>query len=259
MDIFKHKKLAITVSSIAISTSIALIAGTSGAFAATGSSGVPSGTPSSSASTQQAKHHHVHHHAKRGKGTLLRSLTKPLAAYLKLSPAQLRKDMQSGQTLDQIATTQGFTQSALLAEMQSIVNSHIQTAVQNGHLTQTAATAREQKIDAKLPALAAKVESHGKHKHGKHKQKSHHPSQMGSIIKESSTLLKMTPRALVADLKGGQSISQVAQSKGIAAQTFTQEVEAALSEDRQGRSRLADQDLTAEKIIKQAKLSPPLL
>jgi hypothetical protein len=58
-----------------------------------------------------------------------------IAEYLGLTQAQLRSDLQSGQTLAQIATAQGTTVSGLEAAIVADAKSHLDAAVAAGKLT----------------------------------------------------------------------------------------------------------------------------
>lgn len=184
-----------------------------GAFAAT-----TNNPPTTTATTTHAHHGHHGHH----KPSELRGAFKNLAGYLKLKPGQLMKDLRHGQTLVQVAAAQGISQQSLLTEVQTLVNTRISQAVTKGHMTQTQATARQQKIDAKLATWITQTWS------GRHKG-SHALSLHSEMLKEAATLLQLSPKALMTDLKSGESIDQIATAKGLSTQQLTQQLDSAIA------------------------------
>ncbi len=201
--------------------SAAMVCAIGAAGAATMAPGVFAATGSSAATTTAAAHTHHGRHGLQGLSGL-RSTFKELAGYLKLKPGQLMKDLRQGRTLVQIAAAQGVSQQSLLTEVQNLVNARIAQAVTKGRLTQAQATTREQKIDAKLPQWITRAAP--KHHMGRHSM-----FMRSEMMKEAAALLQLPPKTLAADLKSGESIAQIATSKGISAQQLTQELESALA------------------------------
>lgn len=187
----------------------------SGAFA---DSSTSTTSASSTTTTPQPGAFGPGHHGHHGYGFVAMS---DLATYLKLTPAQLQSDLRSGQSLATIATAQGFTQSELIAELQSLISTRLSAAVTAGRMTQAQATAREQTLDANLPTLIAKTGGWGP------------PAGMGrmpgmrpDLLQEVSTLLHLDVTTLRSDLRSGETISEVAATQGVDATTLTQELEA---------------------------------
>jgi len=86
----------------------------------------------------------------------LRGLVRASAAYLGLTPAQLRADLRSGQTLAQVATVQGKTTAGLEQAVESWVKTRLDRAVAAGRITAN----REQQILAGLAARLDKLVNH---------------------------------------------------------------------------------------------------
>lgn len=83
----------------------------------------------------------------------LQALVRASAAYLGLTPVQLRTDLRTGRTLAQVATVQGKTTAGLEQAIGSAVKSRLDKAVAAGRIT----ASREQQILAGLPARLDKL------------------------------------------------------------------------------------------------------
>jgi len=76
------------------------------------------------------------------------------ATYLGLSDAQLRSDLQSRQTLAQIAKSQGKSVEGLVAAMMAQVRKALDTGVSNGLITQTQANQIASRLEARMKDMA---------------------------------------------------------------------------------------------------------
>jgi hypothetical protein len=131
-------------------------------------------------------------------------LLKAAAQYIGVDRAELVKGARSGQTLAQIATAHGKTVQGLEAAMLAAVKAKLDAAVAAGKLTaaqeQTKLARAQQLVDrlvnAKLTARA------GRH-HGKER-----------LLELAASYIGVTPKALVAELKAGKSLAQVATAHG---------------------------------------------
>jgi hypothetical protein len=83
------------------------------------------------------------------------------ASYLGLSAAQLRTDLRSGQTLSQIAKSQGKTLDGLVAVMVAQVKKTLSTAVSQGLLTQAQADQLAARLAARMKDMANGVRPRG--------------------------------------------------------------------------------------------------
>lgn len=148
-----------------------------------------------------------------------------LSQFLHLTPKQLAASLKKGQSLDAIAAGANVSQTSLLAELQTIVNAPIQQRVSAGHLSPSKAGAREQKIDAKLPKIAASARLwRPAHQHRRRSPLSF------DLVAQAAKALNMTPKQLLQSLHSGQSMAQVAASKGISAQTLATQIESSIAQ-----------------------------
>jgi len=83
------------------------------------------------------------------------------ASYLGLSAAQLQSDLQNGQTLSQIAKSQGKTLDGLVAAMAVQVKKRLSTAVSQGLLTQAQADQLASRLAARMKDMANGVRPRG--------------------------------------------------------------------------------------------------
>ena len=212
---------------ISIGAAIALAA--AGAFAT--SQGVfaasSSVTPSPSSAAAGATHQHKgsrktgHHSVISGK---------QLATYLKLTPTALKADLR-GHTLAQVAVGQGISQGAMTAELQTLFNAKVQAAVKAGHMTQTKATATEQRVDQQLGKwMLQKHHWLQTAKHGHHKQHGKQHGTAAKLLGQAAKDLQLTRKALLADLHAGQTIAQVAAAHGSSAAALQQSLQASATQ-----------------------------
>ena len=151
-----------------------------------------------------------------------------LAGYFNMTPQQLRTELESGKSLDQVAQEHNISQAALQTKVESLVHTILETRVSAGHLTQSRETKLEQAVDAKLPTILASTHLVAKPMEFK--------AQMYFMDKVAQDL-HMTRSQLVTDLKGGQSIAQVAQAHGVSASQLTADLQQAI--DQQVNKRVS--------------------
>jgi len=97
-------------------------------------------------------------HAGRGLGR--RVVVKASAAYLGLKPAEIRAELKSGRSLAQIAQAHGKTSAGLQQAIVAAETVRLDKAVARGKLTAAREQAILQKLQARLPALLARVAAH---------------------------------------------------------------------------------------------------
>ncbi len=133
-----------------------------------------------------------------------------IATYLGLTSDQLRADLQSGETLAQIATAQGKTVSGLEAAIVVDATTNLDAAVTAGKLT----AAQEATMLADLKAhVDDMVNSTGPPAGMKGGPGPGGPGG-GPASQAVATYLGITVSALQSDLKGGQTLAQVATAQG---------------------------------------------
>jgi AraC-like DNA-binding protein len=149
-----------------------------------------------------------------------------LAAYFSMTPQQLRTELTSGKSLDQVAQEHSISPTTLQTEVQSLVHSNLQDRVSAGHMTQTRETKLEQSVDAQLPKVLANT-----HLIAKPMEFKAHMYFLNKVAQD----LHMTRTQLVTDLKGGQSMAQVAQAQGMSASQLTSDLQQAIDQQMNKR------------------------
>ncbi|UOF89325.1 hypothetical protein LSG31_15645 [Fodinisporobacter ferrooxydans] len=173
--------------------------------------------------TGAAEHHHKHP-----------DHLKEVASVLGIDAKTLRADLKAGQSIADVAQSKGISEQTVISKLQDDLKSHLDVAVKNGKMTAD----KEQTILAKAPARIQKLVEHK----GLFKKHKHHKRQM--LFNEVSSVIGVDKQTLRADLKAGQSIAEVAQSKGISEQTLIADLQGKL------QSRL-DQAVADGKITKE--------
>ncbi len=225
------KKFTISMIALALLGSAGF--GGAGAFAATNSTSTTSTasnqattkpTASSQTATKSSNARHGHH-GMHGHHRFMGGVdAKALAADLHITAKTLRADLRAGQSLNQIATAQGVSNSTLLSDAQALVAARLAKAEASGHLTATQVTAIGQKIDAKLPTLLAHTFKPDAHKTGAHR----HGFAGGpmDLVKGLASDLKLPAKTLRADLRAGQSLNQIATAQGVSSSTLLSDAQA---------------------------------
>jgi hypothetical protein len=141
------------------------------------------------------------------------------ATYLGLSEDTLQSDLQSGQTLAQIATAQGKDETGLRDAMVAATKADLDKAVAAGQLTQ----AQEDKIVAALPDQITQMIEHagptgppGGFRHGGFDRGGRGLMAGGlrDAVSAAATYLGVSESTLLSDLKSGQTLAQVATAQG---------------------------------------------
>ncbi len=178
-------------------------------------------------STQPAVGSHAHAWGRHHRGFAMFGILKDVAAYIGVTPKELGQDLHAGQSLAQIAAAHNISASALSTKIESLIQARLSTAVSKGRMTQAQATAREQKIAAKLPSFLDKTGWKLRMDLPHHSAEPMRP--MFGVLKDAATALNISAQQLKTDLLAGQTLSQIATSKGVAASTVEQNIEAAMT------------------------------
>jgi uncharacterized coiled-coil protein SlyX len=125
-----------------------------------------------------------------------------IAAYLGLTPAQLRQQLKAGKSLAQIAVAQGKSVSGLEDAIYADVQAHLDRAVANGRLT----AAQEQAILSRLKTRLDDLLNHSFATMARPATR-----RFGAAI---ATYLGVTPAELRAELRAGKSLGQIATEHG---------------------------------------------
>ncbi|WP_029422104.1 LysM peptidoglycan-binding domain-containing protein [Alicyclobacillus macrosporangiidus] len=137
-----------------------------------------------------------------------------VANILGIDQTTLKSDLQSGQTLAQIANSKGISEQTLISDLESALKQKLDQAVQNGKLT----SQQEQQMLQKFESNAQKfVES---------KFAAPLPKGPGGFgdLNQIAQILGVDKQTLLQDLKNGQSIAQVAESKGISVDSLVSQL-----------------------------------
>ncbi|MGE5275239.1 MAG: hypothetical protein ACM3QU_15935 [Verrucomicrobiota bacterium] len=125
-----------------------------------------------------------------------------IAAYLDLTPAQLREQLRSGKSLAQIAVAQGKTVSGLEAAIYADVQAHLDKAVTGGRLS----AAQEQAILTRLKTRLDAIVNHA----FPPLTRPLRPRLVGAV----TAYLGLTPAQLRTELRAGKSLAQIATEHG---------------------------------------------
>lgn len=125
-----------------------------------------------------------------------------IAAYLGLTPAELRQQLRSGKTLAQIAVAQGKTVAGLEAAIYADVQAHLDKAVAGGRLS----AGQEQAILTRLKAKLDDIVNHAFPALARPGR-----PRLGGAV---ATYLGVTPAQLRAELRAGKSLAQIATGHG---------------------------------------------
>ncbi|UIJ35998.1 hypothetical protein [Allobranchiibius sp. GilTou73] len=167
------------------------------AFAAVGVA-VPAYAASSStahtATAHSARHHHKGHYRDRlDRLGLTRAV---IAKDAGTDVAGLKAGRRAGQSLTQIAARHHVSRAVLLARLDATADARVAKLINTKLPTGK---------DGRHPAVHAWARHHG----------------VGSAYKNVATTLKLTPQALAADLKKGQTLQQIATAQQVSTATLT--------------------------------------
>lgn len=126
-----------------------------------------------------------------------------IAAYLGLTPAELRAQLRTGKSLAQIAVARGKTVSGLEDAIYADVQAHLDQAVANGRLT----AAQETTLLARLKAHLDDIVDHAFPAAGARPAR----AALGAAV---ASYLGLTPAELRTQLRAGKSLAQIATAQG---------------------------------------------
>ena len=157
-----------------------------------------------------------HHHANFVRFSFHKSLPQ-LAEFFGMTEQQLSSELHSGKSLNAIAVEHSKTADSLQTELKSLVHSSLEQHVTSGSMSQDKETSVEQKVDSRLPQMAANTTWM--------KPRGHSFSARVDVLGQVAKDLKMNRQDLITQLKSGQSIAAIAQAKGVSVSTLTSELE----------------------------------
>jgi len=220
----------------ALAATVIIGMGSTVAFAATNhqattKSPKPSYAWRAGATTTPSWHH--------GHGGMMGGQLADVAKVLNLSTATLRSDLKAGQSLAAIAKTQGVATSTLIADLEASVQSKLTSMVTSGKIT----SAQEQKMVTRIDQRITNFVNgtmpkwggpgHAMGMGGMHGgpggwtgMRGMHRGMMGGQLADVAKVLNLSTATLRSDMKAGQSLAAIAQTKGVAAGTLIADLEA---------------------------------
>lgn len=159
-------------------------------------------------------HHHQHRSVAqlkvhvRASATNHGSVVAAAVAYLQLDRATIAADLRAGQSLAQIAAAQGKTADGLVAALLAPAKLRLDAAVAAGRLT----TDKETAFLARLQAAVTAIVDHASTPRPAHPR----PVRVSTaaILKPALTYLQLDLKGLVAQLRSGKTLADVAVAQG---------------------------------------------
>lgn len=134
-------------------------------------------------------------------------LAKQTATILGVDEATIKDQLKQGKTLAQIAQDKGVTEDVLLQKLTDAENQAIDSAVTAGKITQTQADKMKSGLADRLKKEVENTVKHEGHEKGRHEAFAD-PAALAKA-------LGITKQELMTALQSGQSVAELAQSKGI--------------------------------------------
>jgi len=148
-----------------------------------------------------------------------------LAKDLNLTRAQLRSDLKAGQSIATIAKAQGVATATLISDLETAAQTKLATLVSAGKLTnaqeQTMLTRIDQRITNFVNGTMPKWGQAGAN--GWHGGRGMFGAGLSALAKD----LNLSTAQLRSDLKAGQSIATIAKAQGVATATLISDLETA--------------------------------
>lgn len=195
-----------------------IITGSSLAAVAALSVAVPAYASSTSSAASGGNSAHRHHHAAHRDGLIVLGLTRAaIAKDAGTDIAGLKAGRRAGQSLTQIGASHHVSRLTLLSRLDATADAHV-----------------AKWINTKLPEGKARRHPAAR------KWARHHG--IGAAYKKVASTLNLTPHALTADLKKGETLQQIATAQHVSTATLT----AAIDQDVNARvAKAADRVPTA--------------
>jgi uncharacterized protein (DUF433 family)/ribosomal protein S20 len=214
------------------SAGLALIAITGSAFAA---NNIATTTATASATPQAASTQHGQHFKQNG----YQFKDQKLLSLLNIDAQTLKQELKAGKSLADIAAEKSVSEQQVIDLLVSEATQKLDQAVQSGKLTQDKAD----NIKANLADHIKKVvEQKGNFYEGKKK-----PGFEGGYIKDTATVLGITPQDILTQLKSGKSLVQIAQDKKV---TEQQLVDALLQKDKDRLTKMVEKQWQPHQNVK---------
>jgi hypothetical protein len=145
-----------------------------------------------------------------------------------LTAQEVMTQLQAGQSLAQIAQSKGKTAADLIQAARASLSTQLQQAVTAGNITQAQADAELANFDQQAPQIVANTGLGVEGAHGPGFGRGG-PGGEGALISAAASVTGLTAQEVQTQLQAGQSLAQIAQSKGKTAADVIQAARASLS------------------------------
>jgi uncharacterized protein YidB (DUF937 family) len=172
-----------------------------------------------------------------GMGAGLRATMQAVAGSLGMTPEDLRQALRGGQSLADVAAAHGVDQAALLQTISGASRTQLDQAVADGRLTRGQADALLNVVQQFGPQMIARtgpaggpgsLGQQGGPRQGGGPGARGHRGDRGAMLRPVADLLGMTPREIRQARQQGQSLAQIAATKGVDQATLVQTITGAL-------------------------------
>ena len=150
-----------------------------------------------------------------------RGLLPVAAAYLGLTPVALRSELRAGKSLAQVATAKGKSVSGLESALLSALRTRVEAAKAAGKLD----AARADRLLQRAPQLVERIVNATPRA-----RTARTKAARGGLLRTAATYLGMKNAQLVAELRAGKSLAQVAAGKNKSVDGLEQALLAALKQ-----------------------------
>jgi hypothetical protein len=168
---------------------------TSPAFAATPA------TISSSISTQQMDLDHSQSNSR------FHEFNPELLTLLKIDATTLKQEFKAGKSLADIAAAKGIQKQKVIDLLVTQVSNQLEQDVKSGRLTQDQAKQKKAKLQGFITQGVERKGGLGSGHRGHHGRR--------GVLKDAKSILGLDKQEMMNQLKGGKSLVEIAQSKGI--------------------------------------------
>jgi hypothetical protein len=149
-----------------------------------------------------------------------------------LTAQEVISQTQSGQSLAQIATAKGKTAADIITAARASLSTQLAQAVTAGTLTQAQSDAELAQFDQQAPQIVNDTNLEAKGGHGFGPGGQHGaggPGGAGALINAAASVTGLTDQEIDTQLQAGQTLAQIAQSKGKTADDVIQAARTALT------------------------------
>jgi len=160
------------------------------------------------------------------------------AGILGMDANTLSQELKSGKTLAQIAAAKGMNANTLTQKVEVLFNDKIDKAIASGKLTADRAATMKAKTPQKVASEINEPQTGHKGEAGKE-------NIFNNVQQQIPALLGMDVAQLKVQLKGGKTLAQIAQEKGIAKDTLLSHVQSMMKANLD--QSVKDKKITADK------------